>query len=518
MSSFNATFGVESHSRVLAVKPRGRRSRGCQTCRQRKVKCDEKFPHCLRCLNSSRECLGYDKPQVFINQVLSSAPSNPIEKGGQGISSQATKTIIRFSASVAKLPMTLTLDISREELAISHLISKFPVDFAWRLPPGVHGSPLSAVFSNPKERTTAYVAGVCLAEAFFARAQKRHDLMVNATLLYSRSLQHLHQDLQDLNCHTSAAVIYSNLWSSFLLCLYEIVSGVSSVGWLEHCHGITALIQMLGPYAFQEPDANLMLETHRGLVMVNFLLQRKHCFLETSDWKTIPWLFRPKSPGSLLQDLFCDVPGLMEDADVIMSRSKLGEDMESMKDALYEKFESTVQQSWQLRWQWEQDHANACKEVPSKDFPPSSSSDQRFSPFPTVLHFNNMDRAIEIVFFNTLHLLLDTLLDPIAPEMASSLCPLGLQAYFGPFQNTLLLPGQGSREDHALEICRIVDFMAHCKHDSLGMFMLLFPLYVARESLTQHPDICIWIGRIMSQLVREKGLNIGEVLSEGTAY
>lgn len=160
----------------------------------------------------------------------------------QSLSNPPTKTIIRFSTSGVKLPMTLSLGISREEVTISHLISKFPVDFAWRLPPGVHGSPLAAVFSTPKGRTTVYMAGLCLAEAFFARAHKRHDLMVNATLLYSRSLQHLRQDLQVLNCHTSAAVMYSNLWSSFLLCLYEIVSGVSSVGWLEHCHGITALV------------------------------------------------------------------------------------------------------------------------------------------------------------------------------------------------------------------------------------------------------------------------------------
>lgn len=203
---------------------------------------DENLPHCLRCLNSSRQCQGYDRPQVFINQVLSPAPLNPMEKGGRSISNQPTKTITKFSTSGVKLPMTLTPDISREEVAISHLISKFPVDFAWRLPPGVHGSPLSAVFATPKERTTAYMAGLCLAEAFYARAQKRHDLMANATLLYGRSLQHLRQDLQVLNCHTSPSVMYSNLWSSFLLCLYEIVSGVSSVGWLEHCNGITALV------------------------------------------------------------------------------------------------------------------------------------------------------------------------------------------------------------------------------------------------------------------------------------
>ncbi|KAL9473564.1 hypothetical protein ACSS6W_007944 [Trichoderma asperelloides] len=518
MSSFCAASDAELQSRVLSVKPRGRRSKGCLTCRQRKVKCDEKFPHCLRCLNTSRQCLGYGNPQVFINQVLSPASLNPNTEKGQNFQNQPRKMTLSFSTSGAKLPMTLSPGISRDEITISHLIRKFPVDFAWRLPPGVHGSPLSAVFSTPSERTTAYMAGICLAEAFFARAHKRHDLVVNATLLYNRSLQHLRQDLQDLSHHTSAAAMYSNLWSSFLLCLYEVVSGVSSVGWLEHCHGITALIQMLGPYAFQELDANLMLETYRGLIVVNFLLQRKHCFLETADWKTIPWLIKGKSLGSSLQDLFCDIPGLMEDVDVITSQSALGEDLEGMKEALYGKIENMIQQAHQLRWRWEQDHANACKEVPSSGYSPSSSSDRRSSPFPTVLHFSTMDRAIEIVFFNTLHLLMDTLLDPISPDAMSFLNPSGLQAYFGPFQNPLLLPGQGSREDHALEICRIVDFMSHCKYDSLGMFMLLFPLYVARMCLARRPDVCAWIGRVMNQLVREKGLNIGEVLSAGTAY
>jgi hypothetical protein len=206
----------------------------------------------------------------------------------------------------------------------------------------------------------------------------------------------------------------------------------------------------------------------------------------------------------------------MEDADAIMARSALGEDVESMKEELHERISGVMQQASELRWRWEGDHANACKEVLSAEYTSRSSSDQGPSPFPTVLHFYEMDRAIEIVFFNTVHLLLDTLLDPMAPGVTSFMSHLGLQTYFGPFLNPLLLPGQGSREDHALEICRIVNFMSHCKHDSLGMFMLLFPLYVARLCLVRRPDVCIWIGNIMKQLVREKGFSIGEYLSEDT--
>lgn len=45
----------------MAFSPRpGRFSRGCSTCRIRRVKCDESQPTCTRCAKSKRVCLGYD--------------------------------------------------------------------------------------------------------------------------------------------------------------------------------------------------------------------------------------------------------------------------------------------------------------------------------------------------------------------------------------------------------------------------------------------------------------------------
>ncbi|UKZ78249.1 hypothetical protein TrVFT333_005985 [Trichoderma virens FT-333] len=271
-------------------------------------------------------------------------------------------------------------------------------------------------------------------------------------------------------------------------------------------------IQMLGPHAFQELGANLMLETYRGLIIVNFLMRRKRCFLEAPDWKTVPWTIKRKSLGSQLQDLFCDIPGLMEEVDQVMQRSALGHEIGPMKEDLFEKASILMQQSCELRWQWEAAHANACKEVPSAEYSSGSSGGQGPSPFSTVFHFQTMDRAIEIAFFNTIHLLLDTLLDPLGPGPRPSFSLP--QPPTGPFMNPLLLPGQGNIEDHALEICRIVDFMSHSKHDSLGMFMLMFPLYVSRLCLVRRPDVCVWITKILNSLVREKGFNIGEHLSE----
>ncbi|KAL4918597.1 hypothetical protein BDW62DRAFT_63762 [Aspergillus aurantiobrunneus] len=40
----------------------GRPSTGCQTCRSRRIKCDETRPHCSACVRSGRECPGYPHP------------------------------------------------------------------------------------------------------------------------------------------------------------------------------------------------------------------------------------------------------------------------------------------------------------------------------------------------------------------------------------------------------------------------------------------------------------------------
>jgi Fungal Zn(2)-Cys(6) binuclear cluster domain len=38
----------------------GHPSNGCATCRFRRIKCDEAYPTCLKCVKSRRVCLGYD--------------------------------------------------------------------------------------------------------------------------------------------------------------------------------------------------------------------------------------------------------------------------------------------------------------------------------------------------------------------------------------------------------------------------------------------------------------------------
>ncbi|KAH6627769.1 hypothetical protein F5144DRAFT_549180 [Chaetomium tenue] len=44
--------------------------KGCETCRLRRVKCDNQRPYCRKCLDGGRTCAGYERETVFIIGTL----------------------------------------------------------------------------------------------------------------------------------------------------------------------------------------------------------------------------------------------------------------------------------------------------------------------------------------------------------------------------------------------------------------------------------------------------------------
>ena len=43
------------------------RSKGCATCRKRKIGCGLEKPQCAQCIKSKRICGGYERDRIFIN-------------------------------------------------------------------------------------------------------------------------------------------------------------------------------------------------------------------------------------------------------------------------------------------------------------------------------------------------------------------------------------------------------------------------------------------------------------------
>lgn len=47
-------------------------TKGCYTCRRRRITCDNGLPTCRKCRDAGKECLGYQKPLVWVKGGVAS--------------------------------------------------------------------------------------------------------------------------------------------------------------------------------------------------------------------------------------------------------------------------------------------------------------------------------------------------------------------------------------------------------------------------------------------------------------
>lgn len=288
---------------------------------------------------------------------------------------------------------------------------------------------------------------------------------------------------------------------------------------------------MLGPEAFQSCAANDMLESYRPFMVsihlfafsssrrclllvqaVPHVIQRRRCFLEQPAWKRIPWA-GPNAPAktltSQLHDVLCDIPGLMEDVDAMLESEKLGHDASFDKFLLQDKVLNSINQIAVIRWQWEAMYPKACTETPTTPGSCLSTNDQGQPLFPTYLEFEDMDRAADVLSFNAYRLMLYALSDSVGLTDMSILSNSQQCNRKGPGSNPLVLPGQGDRVAHALEICRTAEYMMQARRESQGLLTLFFPLRVAYTHLQGLPEVAVWIQQVMEKS-SSRGFKLGE--------
>lgn len=199
----------------------------------------------------------------------------------------------------------------------------------------------------------------------------------------------------------------------------------------------------------------------------------------------------------------------MEDIDAMNKKESQGIDVTQERFLVQDKLLHRVQRIGDLVWQWDLLNPLACWEMPT-NLGTSVSVDEIGQPlFGSVLHYQDVDKACDVAYLNAVRLLLYAMCDEAKlPEVYVQAVVGSQQA--GPHANPLLLPGQGDRIAHSLEICRTVDFMMASAKESRGALVMLFPLRVAWGHLRDVPEMAAWVGRVMLQLSSTKGLKIGE--------
>ncbi|KAI1614931.1 hypothetical protein EDD37DRAFT_402492 [Exophiala viscosa] len=214
-------------------------SRGCETCKRRRKKCDEARPVCNRCIKAKRTCLGY-KPVsdlIFRTQRFDRGNNHPI------IQQLHTNNGHRVTVAIRRPPvLTLTEwhTSEFEQTARDSFLQNYcivPSDPS--LSRGyLDGLPRLIEHYGPLSELSRVLTIVAFAS--YGNKHRRPEVAEKAKILYFELLQSFRSSI--LNVRTSNIV--GSLMTAVLLGLYEIISthDSTSAAHSTHTRGVCALL------------------------------------------------------------------------------------------------------------------------------------------------------------------------------------------------------------------------------------------------------------------------------------
>ncbi|KAF4953587.1 hypothetical protein FGADI_5923 [Fusarium gaditjirri] len=442
----------------------------------------------------------YDDNLVFVNRVHDTAKTGrPQDPKPQSLNALLEREDFK------RIPVTLDLYGFKNEVIISFFVSNL---FVLVKPPLADGSSILNLFSGEAE-STAGVSGLCAAEAFFSSMHGLPELKIHASALYGKAVRKLKADL-GTGSEASRSFSHATIWSALFLGVYEMISSDPMSNWLQHCHGVAALTEMAGPYGFQMDTAKSILQINRSFISIGAMANRKRTFLEQDEWKHIPWALQPmsKTIGNFLQDILCDIPGMMEDVDNLFDAQSCPVSANFMT----EKLQATFERLDSLRISWNFMHPHSCWRQKMV----CESSELYQDTLEQSICFSDLERAIDFVYFNTTHLILHSILGQLI-SLPNSCCVIdaGMSSE-NHFQEAsyLVFWNHDNRHRNAQAICQCVDYMLQNEGGASGAFNLLFPLKVAYNHLSGFPIMKQWVAGVMEKISTTKGLFIGAQILE----
>ena len=304
----------------------GGRSKGCSTCRQRRVKCgkpqypafkplkseancllDETTPVCLRCKKRGLDCNGV-KSTTFVHHKSVKLESN---------ASAQEECSIRRRESLSPAPHTHMKGFETQifiSYARQHLFRDGPVDLALQ---ELHINDIQAANDSISDHLLLHRAILSLAIIFFGHHERMSWVRERGYLLYGTTLQQLNQLLAKQDCQTRDDV----LMSVVILAMLEIFIPTGKKYYLKHMLGLERLLELRGPSAFyrQKP----YLAGVRRLILFSALEMRTRSILAEEQWKSVVW--DDRGDDGFFFNALADITPLRAEQDRIKSGFKRNE-------------------------------------------------------------------------------------------------------------------------------------------------------------------------------------------------
>ena len=398
------------------------------------------------------------------------------------------------------LPFEMTLAAFKEPICVTFLVQ----NFLGHLDTG--NKSLLPAWDVNNVSGTARDSVHALALAFFGKAHHEENIVHQGAECYGKALLKLAHDLNDRNAQWSPSV----LLSSILLARYELVASTGSKGWIQHAGGVERLFEIRGPKSHQSIEERHIFEAARPIIVIKAITDEKRTFLDQEEWLTLPWDHEQKSPMNLLIDIFCIIPGLLEDCKTLNpNRSFIWDfspatspstDSTESQDPRLADLRQRVQECYTKLEQW--------KEEWSKVFPLAVEIVKDMSQFPRLepkfpinifqhaISFPDFLRANEYQLYNTVVFFLSSLM--LSLPLSSSDDHTAL-----PSVSDLL----GQRWEAAYDICRAVPYdLRFEEHGCGGAYLLLFPLLTNLRLFGADSEEGKWIKQVLEGIRVKWGL------------
>ncbi|KAF2195344.1 hypothetical protein K469DRAFT_698926 [Zopfia rhizophila CBS 207.26] len=300
----------------------GKPSRGCQMCKNRRIKCDEKRPICGQCQKSGRTCPGYpdEFDLVFRNENVAlerkarKASSSKSSGGSQGSPSSLSPPS-SFEITPGASPIAYA-ESSRSRTRTSSGPSQcqlvaFPSNqasleaFMWGLEngiaPTIATSPeveavpfffrnfvslpqqaesmrgflelLVPLYNQARPSSALHLATNAVSLAACGNYPGRQDLLREAATVYGKALRKVNEDLKDPVVSKSDETVLAIL----LFSLYETIMSTNDTiaAWGNHVDGAVALTKLRGADQFKNPMSHDVFRAVRTMMITSCVQRSK---------------------------------------------------------------------------------------------------------------------------------------------------------------------------------------------------------------------------------------------------
>ncbi|KAI9371509.1 hypothetical protein BJX61DRAFT_21651 [Aspergillus egyptiacus] len=248
-------------------------STGCNTCRRRKVKCDETKPECLRCTKYGHQCTGYDRKKALVRDHTGSAPKK-------------AQRIIPISerASVDGMEIVPRQNLNPE--LRTQLIATFIESYLPSSPYLPNSTGLNVIQSIPElTGVSTMLEKAVISFSAVHLAKQNHDdrLLHYSSKLYGITLRTLNSRLR-----VGSKLDQDILYTTVILQFYEMIhcSPSGFMAWIAHVQGSLAV---LGQYSGLGKGTAIEKLFHRQLKYVTIcdaVVKRKAPYLyKTPAWR-----------------------------------------------------------------------------------------------------------------------------------------------------------------------------------------------------------------------------------------